>query len=351
MGNHAAVSIEPAKSARSAGLRYVHDDGPGIHRQRRGKGFVYRYPNGRLVRDKDTLARIDSLAIPPAWSNVWICPIPHGHLQATGLDDRSRKQYRYHTRWRAVRDETKYHRLIAFARALPRIRTRLESDLAETGLTRNKVLAAVIRLLETTHIRVGNEEYARANHSYGLTTLRNHHVEVNGGTIHFHFRGKSGVRHRIDLHDARLARIIHRCQDLPGQELFHYLDEDGEPHAIDSADVNDYLREIAGEEFTAKDFRTWAGTVLAAWALKECDPFESETEARHNVVSAVAETARHLGNTPAVCRKCYVHPTIVAAYLDGSLGKSLRRHRSAPAESLTAEEAAVLSFLQTQEAE
>lgn len=345
---HSPVTVAPATSARSIGLRYVHDDGPGIHRQRRGKGFVYRYPNGRVVRDEQILTRIRSLVIPPAWTNVWICPLPHGHLQATGLDDRGRKQYRYHPRWRTVRDETKYHRLVDFAHALPRIRARVEADLATPGLTRIKVLAAVIRLLETTHIRVGNEEYAKANHSYGLTTLRHQHVDVNGGTIHFHFRGKSGVRHQITLHDPRLARIVHRCQELPGQELFHYLDETGEAHPITSCDVNNYLHEIAGEEFTAKDFRTWAGTVLAARALRECEPFTCESEAKHNVVSAVATTARLLGNTPAVCRKCYVHPTVVTAYLEGSLLKSLRRKKSTTSDSLTAEEAAVLGFLHQQ---
>ncbi len=341
---------DPVASARSAGLRYVHDNRPGIRRVRCGSGFRYLAADGRAVRDAEVLRRIHSLVIPPAWTDVWICPQANGHLQATGRDARARKQYRYHPRWRMVRDETKYDRLIAFGQALPRIRARVDADLAEPGMTRGKVLATVVRLLETTLIRVGNEEYARENDSFGLTTLRNHHVKVEGATVHFAFRGKSGVRHRIDIHDRRLARIVRRCQELPGHELFEYLDENGDAHVVNSADVNDYLHEVAGEEFTAKDFRTWAGTVLAARALQEFEAFDSQAQARSNVVSAIEAAAKRLGNTSSVCRKCYVHPAVVAAYLDGSLLATLRQrvaqeltrglHKLAP------EEAAVLAFLQ-----
>ena len=340
----------PLASARAAGLRYVLDDGPGIRRARRGKGFRYLGPDGKPIRDAETLRRIRSLVIPPAWTDVWICPRPNGHLQATGRDARGRKQYRYHPRWRAVRDETKYDRVIAFGLALPRIRARVEADLALPGLPRDKVLATVVRLLETTLIRVGNEEYARTNGSFGLTTLRDRHVQIEGGTVHFAFRGKSGVKHRIDVRDARLARVVRRCRDLPGHELFRYLDEDGVTHTVDSADVNDYLREAAGEEFTAKDFRTWASTVLAAQALREFAAFDSQIQAKRNVVSAIEAVAGRLGNTASVCRKCYVHPAVVDAYLDGSLVSALRQRVEQELadnlHELSPEEAAVLAFLQ-----
>jgi DNA topoisomerase-1 len=319
----AAPPAEPVAAARAAGLRYVRDDGPGIRRARRGKGFSYYGPDGRLIRDADTLARIRALAVPPAWSDIWVCPLANGHLQATGRDAKGRKQYRYHPRWRAVRDETKYDRLIAFGEALPRLRARVEADLALPGLPRARVLATVVQLLESTLIRVGNEEYARANGSFGLTTLRNQHVKVEGEKVHFAFRGKSGVRHRIDVRDRRLARVVRSCRDLPGQLLFQYVDEEGTTHAIDSADVNDYLREAAGDEFTAKDFRTWAGTVLAARALQAFEAFDTQAQARHNVVAAMESVAKRLGNTASVCRKCYVHPAVVDAYLDGSLAEGL----------------------------
>jgi DNA topoisomerase-1 len=340
---------DPVESARAAGLRYILDDRPGIRRERRGKGFRYLTPDGKVLRSAEELRRIRSLAIPPAWTRVWICPSPHGHLQATGYDDRGRKQYRYHPRWREVRDETKYDRMIVFGQALPRIRARVEQDMAQPGLPRTKVLATVVRLLETTLIRVGNEEYARTNGSFGLTTMRDRHVEVSGSTLCFSFRGKSGVRHSIDVTDRRLARIVQSCQDLPGQELFQYLD-DGTPHDIDSADVNAYLQEITGEEFTAKDFRTWAGTVLAACALREFEAFDSQTQAKRNVVEAIEAVSKRLGNTKAVCRKCYVHPAVIGAYLDGTLLDTLRqRVENELAESLPdlpPEEAAVLAFLQ-----
>ncbi len=343
-------SLDPVACARAAGLRYVSDTTPGIRRVRAGKGFHYIGSDSKTVHDADALDRLKSLAIPPAWSDVWVCPIANGHLQATGRDARGRKQHRYHPRWRQVRDETKYHRMIAFARALPRVRRRIEKDLARSGLPREKVLAAVVRLLETTLIRVGNEEYARNNHSFGLTTLQDKHAAVHGSRICFHFRGKSGVEHDIELTDRRLARIVHQCQDLPGQELFQWLDENGQVHDVNSADVNEYLQQIAGSEFTAKDFRTWAGTVLAARALQEFESFDSQAQAKHNVVRAIESVARRLGNTRAVCRKCYVHPAVLDAYLDGSLLRTLRGRVEAEIKgslrALRPEEAAVLAFLQ-----
>jgi DNA topoisomerase I len=316
------VLTDPIQSAKAAGLRYVSDTRPGIQRKRHGKSFRYIDPTGAPVRDQETLARIKSLAIPPAWTDVWICPNPNGHLQATGRDARGRKQSRYHPRWREVRDETKYSRMKIFGELLPAIRQQVERDLALAGLPREKILATIVRLLETTFIRVGNAEYARENHSYGLTTLRNKHVDVNGSRVSFNFKGKSGKQHSIDLQDRRLARIVQRCLDLPGYELFQYLDEDGAHHSVDSADVNDYLREITSQNFTAKDFRTWAGSVLACTMLQEFVTFASETEAKKNVVSAIEQVAARLGNTPSVCRKCYVHPAVLECYLDGAMAKT-----------------------------
>jgi DNA topoisomerase I len=284
-------------------------------RRRVGSAFRYHDADGAAVRDEATLKRIRSLAIPPAWEKVWICPRDDGHLQATGRDARGRKQYRYHPRWREVRDDTKYGRMLAFARALPRIRRRVRQDLAMPGLPREKVLATVVRLLETTRMRVGNEEYARENDSFGLTTLRTRQVRVRGSTMQFRFRGKSGVWHDFALSDRRLAGIVKRMRDLPGYELFQYLDADGETRVVDSADVNEYLKSIAGEEFTSKDFRTWAGTVLAAEALRAC--------ARHELPKAIELVARKLGNTKAVCRKCYIHPAVIDAFLDGSLAQAI----------------------------
>jgi DNA topoisomerase-1 len=292
----------------------VSDAAPGIARRRAGDGFVYQL-NGRPIRGRETLARIKSLAIPPAWEQVWISPREDGHLQATGRDARGRKQYRYHRRWREVRDETKYGRMLAFAKALPRIRRHVRQDLALPGLPRDKVLATVVRLLETTRMRVGNDEYARENESYGLTTLRTRQVRVNGTKLEFRFRGKSGVWHQFALHDRSLSAIVRRMRDLPGYELFQYVDENGETRAVDSADVNAYLKSIAGEEFTSKDFRTWAGTVLAAEALSECGP--------NGLSRAIERVARQLGNTKAVCRKCYIHPAVIDAYADGSLAKAM----------------------------
>ena len=340
---------ESAKAAKAAGLRYVSDNKPGISRKRAGKGFRYIDPDGAPVKDKETLARIKSLVIPPAWTEVWVCPNPKGHLQVTGRDARGRKQSRYHPRWREVRDETKYERMVLFGAALPEIRDRVEHDLTLPGLPRSKVLATIVRLMETTLIRVGNEEYARQNKSYGLTTMRNKHVDVDGATVTFKFQGKSGVKHTVDITDRRIARIVQRCEDIPGYELFQYVDKDGTVHSVDSADVNDYLREISNQEFTAKDFRTWAGSVLASAALKEFAAFASETEAKRNVVQAIKQVAARLGNTPSVCRKCYVHPAVLECYMSGLLLAEVKRQveeeEASQEEVLRQEEIALLALL------
>lgn len=344
------ICVDPAECAKAAALRYITDEIPGIQRKRAGKTFCYLDPSGKLVRDKDTLARIKALVLPPAWREVWISPVPTGHLQATGRDARGRKQYRYHPRWRSVRDETKYSRMVHFAHALPKVRKRVERDMAKPGLPREKVLATVVRLLEATLIRVGNDEYARDNHSYGLTTMRDQHVNVRGAQVQFRFRGKSGKYHQIDVHDRHLAKVVKGCRDLPGQELFQYVDEAGQVQDIGSSDVNDYLREITGEDFTAKDFRTWAGTVLAAMALQEFEEFDSTSQAKKNVVRAIESVAARLGNTVSVCRKCYIHPLIIDSYLDGTMLKTLKqraeREMMTHLRDLQPEEAAVLALLQ-----
>ena len=342
------VSPDSIESARAASLRYVTDNTPGISRRKRGAAFEYIDPTGKVIRDPDELQRFKTLAIPPAWREVWICPMRNGHLQATGRDAKGRKQHRYHARWREVRDENKYGRILAFAKALPLIRERVDSDLRLPGLPRDKILAAVVRLLETSHIRVGNEEYARQNKSYGLATLRSRHVNVSGSTIRFEFRGKSGVEHALNINDRRLAKIIKRCQDLPGYELFQYIDEDGERRTIDSTDVNEYIRQIAGEDFSTKDFRTWAGTVLAAGALREFETAASDSQSKRNIAQAVESVAKKLGNTKAVCRKCYIHPAVIKSYTDGSLLRALRRRlkkESNGFHGLEIEEAAVLRLL------
>jgi DNA topoisomerase I len=308
---------EMIEAAQDAGLRYSSDDRTGLRRRRAGRGFRYTDAEGRPITDKAELRRIRRLAIPPAWTDVWISPDARGHLQATGRDAKGRKQYRYHERFREVRDETKYERMLEFAKVLPRIRRRIDRDLRRSELGREKVLATIVRLLERTLIRVGNEEYARANRSYGLTTLRDKHVDVAGARVRFRFRGKSGKEHDVDVRDPGVARVMRRLQDLPGQELFRYVDADGAVHSVDSADVNAYLREITGAGFTAKDFRTWSGTMLAARALATQTHVANERIAKRNVTAAVAEVADRLGNTPAVCRKCYIHPAIVDAYLAG----------------------------------
>ena len=340
---------DPEVSAEEAGLRYVSDTGPGIRRRRAGKGWTYTGADGRRISDADRIAWINRLAIPPAWTDVWICPIKRGHIQATGRDARGRKQYRYHPRWRQVRDEAKYGRLVEFARALPRIRRRTERDLRRRGLPREKVLALVVRLLEETLIRVGNDEYARENRSYGLSTLRNRHVDVRGESITFSFRGKSGKEHEIGLRDRRLARLVKKCQEIPGQELFQYYDDDGTRVDVTSGDVNDYLREISGDDFTAKDFRTWAGTVAAAMALQEFLEIDDDAGRKKAVVAAIEGVAEQLGNTPTVCRACYVHPEVIDRYLDGTMVDALsRRARGVGrgSHALRAEEAAVLGLLQ-----
>lgn len=326
---------DPAESSKQAGLRYVTSSNPGITRKPFRKKFRYFHPDGTMVKDATILARIQSLAIPPAWTEVWICPSANGHLQATGRDARHRKQSVYHHRWREVRDENKYDRMRVFGRALPGIREHVERDLALKGLPREKVLAAILRLLETTFIRVGNEEYARQNHSYGLTTMRNKHVDVDGSTVRFKFKGKSGKLHNIDFNDRRLAKIVKQCQDIPGYELFQYVDDDGSHHSIDSADVNDYLRSITDQPFTAKDFRTWAGSVLACALLREVATFESQSQAKKNVVEAVRQVAEQLGNTPSVCRKSYVHPAVIESYTDGEILKAFetRVNRELPRSS------------------
>jgi len=343
--SNSATTQASEDSARSAGLRYSSDGAPGIRRVRRGPGFRYTGPDGREIRARAELARIRAIVIPPAWRDVWICPDPRGHLQATGRDARGRKVYRYHTKWREVRDETKFDRLVGFAGALPKIRKRTAEDLGAPRLSREKVLAAVVQLLEKTLIRVGNDEYARDNQSFGLTTMRNGHVEVTGIRLRFVFRGKSGVEHDIDVSDRRLARTVKACREIPGYDLFQFYDEDGGRHPIGSADVNAYLNEITDEDYTSKDFRTWAGTVLAAQLLCAFERCESDAEAKRNIVQAVEAVARRLGNTKAVCRKSYIHPAVFDAYLDGSILK--RGGRSArKTEYLSKEEAVVLSLLQ-----
>lgn len=336
-------------AAQEAGLRHTSDSEPGLRRVGAGTGFFYRDADGARVTDERTLRRIATLAIPPAWTNVWISTRSNGHLQATGRDARGRKQYRYHPRWREVRDETKFEAVLSFGRALPEIRRRVDADLRRRGLPREKVLAAVVRLLETTLIRVGNEEYARDNQSFGLTTMQRRHADVSGARITFSFRGKSGVPHEVALNDRRLATIVRRTQALPGKELFAYVDDDGQRHSIDSGDVNDYLRDISGEDFTAKDFRTWAGTLLAARALAAFEETDSAAAATSNVVAAVEDVAGHLGNTAAVCRACYVHPALVEAYLDGQTVATIRRGAvdglMSQVDDLPSEEAAVLALL------
>ncbi|HEX4630739.1 MAG TPA: DNA topoisomerase IB [Chthoniobacterales bacterium] len=344
------IAPDPVEVAEEAGLRYVNDEQPGYTRKAKGDDFDYFDTEGKRIRDETRLLRIKRLAIPPAYKHVWICPSANGHIQATARDARGRKQYRYHERWRAVRDENKYDRMLVFGKALPKIRRRVNRDLRRRGLPREKVLATVVQLLERTFIRVGNEEYAKENKSFGLTTLRNRHVDVTATKLKFSFRGKSGKDHEVDVTDRRLAKIIRQLQDLPGQEVFQYLNENEERRKVTSEDVNEYLREITGEEFTAKDFRTWAGTVLAAMALNAQEAFENKSQAKKNVKDAISAVAKILGNTPAVCRKCYVHPAVLETYLDGAMIEGLKQKTEETLErklgDLRSEEAAVMSFLQ-----
>jgi DNA topoisomerase-1 len=340
------IVVNPVDAAEDAGLRYVSDDSPGYSRQANADDFEYLDAEGERIRDGQRLVRIKSLAIPPAWTDVWICPSPTGHIQATGRDARRRKQYRYHHRWRELRDENKFGRLVDFAKTLPNIRRRVAKDLKLTGLQRQKVLATVVQLLDLTLMRIGNEEYARENRSFGLTTMRDRHVAVKGSQLLFRFRGKSGRQHEINLTDQRIAKIVSKLQDLPGQNLFQYTNGDNETRNVTSQDVNDYLREASGDSFTAKDFRTWAGTVLTALALYVQGKFESKKQAKANIKTAICAVAELLGNTPAICRRCYVHPAVVEAYLSGVsiVGATVTKKR-AKAGDLRLVEAATLKFL------
>jgi DNA topoisomerase I len=346
----ASAIVDPKDAAEFAGLVYVSDEKPGIGREIAGEGFSYRDAKGQPVRNEATLERIGKLAIPPAWTDVWICPSANGHIQATGRDAKGRKQYKYHPQFREVRESTKYEHMMEFARALPAIRARLAEHMALRGLPRDKVLATVVHLLESTLIRVGNDDYAKSNKSYGLTTLRNPHVKVNGSELRFQFKGKSGKTWRLQLKDRRVARIVRACQELPGQELFQYVDDNGEVKHVTSADVNAYLREITGRDITAKDFRTWAGTVLAALALQEFEAFDTQAGARKNLRAAIERVASRLGNTPTICRKCYIHPEVLSAYTEGALLLEVRDRVEAELRedlaSLRPEEAAVLGLLE-----
>ena len=345
------ASDTAADAARDAGLVYVNDEEPGITRRRSGRGFTYTGPDGKAVTDPKEVRRIKALAIPPAWTGVWICPSPRGHIQATGRDARKRKQYRYHAAWREIRDRTKYDRMTAFGEALPKIRKRIREDLSKPGLPREKVLATIVRLIDLTYMRVGNMRYAKQNKSFGLTTMLGRHVDVSGASIRFEFKGKSGKTHSVDLRHPRLARIVKSCQEIPGQQLFQYADENGEHHPVNSEDVNAYVREGAGEDFTAKDFRTWAGTVLALTELRGLEPAGSQREVRSTIVGAIETVAAALGNTVAVCRACYVHPAVIDAYQDGSLAtlprRRARKNGADPDDRLRADEVTLLSFLRS----
>jgi DNA topoisomerase-1 len=350
-GNGAKIVAEAMDAAEEAGLRYVSDDRPGYTRKAKGEDFAWLDTDGKLIRDEQRLLRIKRLAIPPAWTDVWICPASNGHIQATGRDARCRKQYLYHERWREVRDENKYDRIISFGKALPKIRRRIARDLKPPGLPRNKVLATVVQLLESTFIRIGNEEYARENKSFGLTTMKDRHVEVKGAKLRFRFRGKSGREHEVDVTDRHIAKIISKLQDLPGQDLFQYVDDDGKVGDITSQDVNEYLREITGEDFSAKDFRTWAGTVLTAIALNAQEKFENQKQGEANIKTAISAVAKILGNTPAICRKCYVHPAVLDTYLEQKTIDGLKRTTEEALEKedvdLRSSEAAILKFLKS----
>ena len=346
-------ATEHIQSAEEAGLQYRTDSQPGIRRKGAGKGFFYLDDRGRRITDANLIARIKNLAIPPAWTDVWICPIPTGHIQATGRDAKNRKQYRYHKRYREIRDETKFERILEFSKVFPAVRKRVERHLSLPGLPRRKILATVVRLLEATLIRVGNDEYARDNKSYGLTTLRDRHAEVEGWKIRFNFRGKSRVDRTVSITDGRVAKIVQRCQDIPGRELFQYLDENGKRQPVGSGDVNEYIAEITGSNFTAKDFRTWAGTVLAAASLRDLGVAQTEKETKANILTAIDAVADRLGNTRAICRHYYIHPKILDCYRDGRVIDStppIEKHRreSGAAAALRRDEVAVLALLELQ---
>ena len=350
-GNGAKIVADAIDAAEEAGLRYVSDDRPGYTRKAKGEDFDWLDADGEPIRDEQRLLRIKRLAIPPAWTEVWVSPLANGHIQATGRDARGRKQYVYHDRWREVRDENKYDRIISFGKTLPKIRRRIARDLKLPGLPRNKVLATVVQLLERTFIRIGNEEYARENKSFGLTTMKDRHVEVKGAKLRFRFRGKSGREHEVDVTDGRIANIISKLQDLPGQDLFQYVDHDGKVRDITSQDVNEYLREITGEDFSAKDFRTWAGTVLTAIALNAQEQFETPKQAKSNINTAIKAVAKILGNTPAICRKCYIHPAVLENYLDQKSIDGLKQTTEDALEKedvdLRSSETAILKFLKS----
>ncbi|MBE7366514.1 DNA topoisomerase IB [Ramlibacter sp. HM2] len=350
-GSPRPTPADPREAAESAGLVYVTDEERGIRRERKGDAFVYYKPNGDPVTDEATLERVRKLAIPPAYVDVWICPRANGHLQATGRDARGRKQYRYHPQFRELRESTKYEHMMEFARALPAIRAKLAEHMALRGLPREKVLATVVHLLETTLIRVGNDDYAKTNKSYGLTTLRNPHVKVDGSELRFQFKGKSGKTWRLQVKDRRIARIVRACQDLPGQRLFQYKDENGEVREVTSADVNAYLREVTGTDITAKDFRTWAGTVMAALALQEFEAFDTQAAQKKNLKAAIERVSSRLGNTPTICRKCYIHPEVLNAYVEGNLLLEIKdqveEELREDLATLRPEEAAVLAMLES----
>jgi DNA topoisomerase-1 len=343
------VLAELREASEDAGLIYVSDDQPGIRRRVVDGEFAYFSARGQRIRNEQTLSRIRSLAVPPAYTDVWICPKSNGHIQATGRDLRGRKQYRYHLRWIEARDQTKYEHMLRFAATLPELRARVHADMAKRGLPREKILATLVNLLEATLIRIGNEDYAQKNKSYGLTTLRNGHVEIDGGELRFRFKGKSGKFWKLKLRDRRVAKIVRACQELPGQHLFEFVDEEGVARPVDSADVNDYLREVTGEDITAKDFRTWHGTVLAAMALREFEAFDTKALAKKNVRAAIERVAARLGNTTTICRKCYIHPQVLSCYLDGRLLEEIEAEVETELREdlaqLRPEEAAVLALL------
>jgi DNA topoisomerase-1 len=343
------IISDPVEAAEAARLTYITDDELTIQRKRSGKGFTYASANGKAIHDAATLERIKKLGIPPAWTDVRISPLANGHIQAVGRDAKGRKQYRYHARWRERRSENNFNRMVAFGEALPKIRERVAHDLALPELPREKVLALVVRLLESTFIRIGNPEYARANRSYGLTTMHDRHVKISGSTVQFEFRGKSGKDHAVSVADRRLARLVKRCKDIPGYELFQYLDDQGQRHSINSSDVNAYVREITGQDFTAKDFRTWGGTVLAILSFQELGFCDEETQAKKNVTQVIKQVAEKLGNTPTICRKYYLHPAMIAAYMDNSLFQALERQNgkkmNVPEFGLNGEEQVTMEIL------
>jgi DNA topoisomerase I len=347
----AQTIVDPKDAAESARLRYVSDTRPGIRRKKSGKGFTYSRVDGSRLCDADALNRIRALAVPAAWTDVWICPFANGHIQATGRDAKGRKQYRYHVRFREVRESTKYEHVVAFADALPSIREKVSEHMALRGLPRKKVVATVVHLLESTLIRVGNDDYARQNNSYGLTTLKNRHVVVDRNEVRFRFTGKGGKQWSLHLRDNRVAKIIRACQELPGQELLQYIDEEGNCRDVTSTDVNDYLKEVTGRDITAKDFRTWAGTVLAAMALTELESFDSAAQAKRNLRAAIEKVSARLGNTSTISRKCYVHPEVLNSYMEGGLVLELKSKAESVLRtamgSRKPEEAAVLAMLRS----